>query len=43
MTLAIKYRTRRSMAQNGKRAVQDYDIRAVAPNMSTIYRSVVKQ
>lgn len=44
MTLAIQNTAlRRSMAQNGKRAVQDYDIRAVAPKMSTIYRSVVKQ
>lgn len=34
---------RRRMAQNGNRAVQDYDIRAVAPKMSTIYRSVVQQ
>ena len=34
---------REKLALNGAQTVQDYDIRAVAPKMSQIYRSVIKK
>ena len=34
---------RQQLAQNGTRAVQDYDIRSVAPKMAKVYRSVIKE
>lgn len=44
LTLAIEDATlRKWMIANGARIVQGYDIRAVAPKMSAIYRSVANQ